>query len=397
MTESQSAQPTARLDLDPTELIEDYQRGKHPPKTLFLEGCGLCGASLEAILKEAVVHGSDIAILKLGQNKLDASDLLTIWRVFRNVKTLVSIDLVCNWFIYSDLIEHSQSDNLLGSFGAKKLASLLASDAEIQRKLQTKSTSAEQLSTDVQFSLIELNLAGNKISDDGLRDLSSSVQGNKHLASLVLSRNTFGDDSVKSLSDALLGNHALTHLDISENLRVTDVGVKALAQSLLGNHSILDIITERGDEGSCTKLKETSSRNYNLANQFHSAIRKEDIEAVKKYIRLRVSLSSKTEGNSALHWAVSARNNDIVRELLEKHAHTMAINSENLTPAELGRRDDVPQDILATLENGATRVVTEETKKEEEFEDEVRFGGEDNPRDDESDSSSINLEDLDDL
>ena len=88
-----------------------------------------------------------------------------------------------------------------------------------------------------------LNLAGNDITDEGVKQLSS-VLANSQLSSLNLSYNGITDAGVKQLS-SVLANSQLSTLNLREN-GITDEGVKQLS-SVLANSQLSSLNLEGND------------------------------------------------------------------------------------------------------------------------------------------------------
>ena len=127
--------------------------------------------------------------------------------------------------------------------GVKQLSSVLANSQLSSLNLSGNYITDEgvkQLSSVLANSqLSSLNLSGNDITDAGVKQLSS-VLANSQLSSLDLSANNITDAGVKRLS-SVLANSQLSSLDLSAN-NITDAGVKQLSNVLANSQlSSLDL------------------------------------------------------------------------------------------------------------------------------------------------------------
>jgi len=77
-----------------------------------------------------------------------------------------------------------------------------------------------------------LNLGGNKITDEGVKQLSNAVI-NSQLSSLDLASNKITDEGVKQLSNAVI-NSRLSSLNLASN-EITDEGVKQLSNAVINS------------------------------------------------------------------------------------------------------------------------------------------------------------------
>ena len=88
--------------------------------------------------------------------------------------------------------------------------------------------------------LIELDLSGNGIGDDGLHRLAAELKSNEYLETLKLSRNRIGNARLPTLS-ACIGKHpALRVLDLSGN-HISFPGICHLAQGLKDSTSLAKV------------------------------------------------------------------------------------------------------------------------------------------------------------
>ena len=93
---------------------------------------------------------------------------------------------------------------------------------------------------DANTNLLQLNLAHNIISDEGITYCSDSLKTNSTLLELNLNYNNIGDDGVTKIGDALKLNTSLISLQLSNN-DFTEVGSSNLLESLSVNDSLTSL------------------------------------------------------------------------------------------------------------------------------------------------------------
>ncbi len=75
-----------------------------------------------------------------------------------------------------------------------------------------------------------LNLTGNEIDDECMKQLGEYVQDNEHLERLILDINKVTDKGTEMLSECLIGNTILKVLDLSWNKEITDLSIPYLIE-----------------------------------------------------------------------------------------------------------------------------------------------------------------------
>ena len=148
-------------------------------------------------------------------------------------------------------------NNNIGSLGCVEIVKLFDNRNSQLRGLNLLGNNIDdedvkQLSNAVVNSqLSSLDLAGNKITDEGVKQLSNAVV-NSQLSSLDLANNKITDEGVKQLSNAVV-NSQLSSLDLAWN-KITDVGVKQLSNAVV--NSQLSRLNLNGNHGITNAAKE---------------------------------------------------------------------------------------------------------------------------------------------
>ena len=142
--------------------------------------------------------------------------------------------------------------NNIGDEGVKQLSNVIVNSQLSSLNLGRNNIGDEgvkQLSNGLKNSqLSSLNLGGNNIGDEGVKQLSNGLK-NSQLRSLYLGYNNIGDEGVKQLSN-VLKNSQLSSLNLGNN-NIGDEGVKQLSNGLKNSQlSSLDLGRNNiGDEG----------------------------------------------------------------------------------------------------------------------------------------------------
>lgn len=92
-----------------------------------------------------------------------------------------------------------------------------------------------------QFSMLEvLDLAGNRLGDEGVKVLARALKANDTVARLDLARNMIGNEGAMALADTLKANDVLTNLSLGENC-ISSEGAIALADALKVNTAMSEL------------------------------------------------------------------------------------------------------------------------------------------------------------
>ncbi|XP_041070435.1 NACHT, LRR and PYD domains-containing protein 3-like isoform X3 [Carcharodon carcharias] len=188
--------------------------------------------------------------LRLSENNLGDSGVKLLSAALRNPGCKIQeLNLGVNTLTDScaedlaSVFNHSLTDlnlagNKLGDSGVKRLSvALRGSDCKIQKLHLGYNTltdsCAEDLASVFNHSLTDLNLAGNKLGDSGVKRLSVALRGSDcKIQKLHLRDTCLSDSCTEDLASALSTNRSLTDLDLRFN-RFTDRSVPALRRLIL--------------------------------------------------------------------------------------------------------------------------------------------------------------------
>ena len=127
----------------------------------------------------------------------------------------------------------------------------------------------KELIHNIKLNLINsLNLAGNEISDDGVKAIAEALKENTSVTNLDLRYTKIGDDGAKAIAEALKKNTSVTNLDLSSN-KISDEGAKAIAEALTVNTTItrLDIHKNQIGAAGAKDIVDFIRRNVDLLQE----------------------------------------------------------------------------------------------------------------------------------
>jgi hypothetical protein len=211
--------------------------------------------------------------------------------------------------------------------------------------------------------LTELDLSYNNIGDEGVIALAATLEVNRSLMKFCLSSNNISDTGAIALATSLTDNRSLIMLELEHN-EINDVGAKAFVAALSKNRTLIIFrfrwyellgfsrraaIVEKDERISDAIEKEIDffiDRNCKLADKMHEAVKKGDIFAINGFIQQGVSLLANPSwyssiNNTALHWAVIAKQPQMITYLLDlMHQQGLVLdtrNQDNKTAADLAK------------------------------------------------------------
>ncbi len=194
---------------------------------------------------EAVSANQQIRQVKLTDNKLG---VLAIATLIDNIPALPHIR-------YLDL-----SNNPFGDNGVKPLLLALRKQQGIELlHLANASITDNSCAAISRFlssrnvKLNHLNLSANRISNQGVQELSRSLEQNRTLQWLDLSANCIENEGTTELADALMLNTSLRGLILTEN-NIGEAGISSLLQGLAINKSLVEL-NLTGNQHSATIAK----------------------------------------------------------------------------------------------------------------------------------------------
>lgn len=164
--------------------------------------------------------------IALGLTLMEISKTLVCLNISGN-KIGESFSIICKGLMNNKTMTHlNLADNKIADNGATTMA-------EVLKKNKT---------------LISLNLTSNKITSTGAIILGEALACNSALLSLILDNNTIGDYGSSALGEALKVNKALLVVDLTGN-RIADAGASILAEALRANKTLISLILEDNDVG----------------------------------------------------------------------------------------------------------------------------------------------------
>ena len=190
--------------------------------------------------------------------------LASFWLSNKEKLTCInSLNLLQNWLTshsktaISDIIREGTLVNLnlaynkLGDSGACEISQGLQANSTLQDLNLSSNTiglsGTQSIATVLcqNQSLISLNLAGNNINNDGAYEISKALQVNSTLKKLLLSNNTIEVNGTIAITNALYHNHALKDLCLKGN-KILDEGAVAICECLKVN-KVLESIDLSGN------------------------------------------------------------------------------------------------------------------------------------------------------
>jgi len=168
-------------------------------KVISLSNTGLTDQALSHV--SGVVGKSNVTSLHLSKNNLTSGGISGLASALAQNNTLTSLDL---------------SDNKIDDSGIVALSEALSSKVH----------------------LAHLNLSGNNYGKGGAEALLKAFGSGEHaaLTQLQLARNQLGDEGASTVSQLISTNHTVNNVNLSGN-KISDNGSIALANSLASNES----------------------------------------------------------------------------------------------------------------------------------------------------------------
>ena len=189
-----------------------------------------------------------------------------------------------------------------------------------------------------------LDLSNRKLDDNHINALSKALKDNIALTCLDLSNNNITNKGASALAAALETNKTLISLNLSNN-RIGDIGATELRNMLIGNKTLTNINLDLNYVADMRpEIEKLIRRNLNLVDNFTVSVKSGDLNKVQHYLSQGISLlSSDSNGNTPLHWAVLYKNADMAAFLLnEMRSRLLPINIKNnkgQTAKDLGLYD----------------------------------------------------------
>jgi len=231
-------------------------------ESITLENCKLDNEGIEKLAGGLEDHfnktsGGNLKVLRLKGNRIGNRGVQALEFLFKSSKTLEELDLSEN------CIGSKGAASVLESLGANKvgipLKMLNLAQNEIwdlsgnhpskssQRDNSTKSNDSSHHRSysflHTNSTLLELNLDGNCLHDEGAEFVADSLSLNRHncvLKKLHLGYNGIGDSGTIALAKTLESNTSLRVLGLAEN-DITNTGARALLSALAVNVSMKEI------------------------------------------------------------------------------------------------------------------------------------------------------------
>ena len=141
------------------------------------------------------------------------------------------------------LQELNMSINKITNEGAKMIGEAI----KVNKTLQKLDISGNSISDDVSsaisdgvkcnISLQELDMSSNKVTNEGAKMIGEAIKVNKTLQKLDISGNSISDDGSSAISDGVKCNISLQELDMSSN-KVTNEGAKMIGEAIKVNKTL---------------------------------------------------------------------------------------------------------------------------------------------------------------
>ena len=294
----------------------------------------------------AVVHVlkscQQISLINLSRNNIGSLGCVEIVKLFDNSNCKLSSLNLSGNGITAEGVK--QLSNALVNNLNCKLSSLNLSDNIITIQ-GVKQLSNALVNNNCKLS--SLNLSYNGITDESVKQLSNAlVNNNCKLSSLNLSANDITDESVKQLSNALVNNNCkLSSLNLSDNI-ITIQGVKQLSNALVNNNCKLSSLNLSYNGITDESVKQLSNALVNNNCKLSSLnLSANDItdESVKQ-------LSNALVNNNCKLSSLNLSANDITDESVKQLSNALVNNNCKLSSLNL-TRNNITDESVKQLSN----------------------------------------------
>ncbi|KAF9408223.1 hypothetical protein BGZ94_002389 [Podila epigama] len=187
-------------------------------KELYASGHGLDVAAVTQLSKSLETN-TTLERLNIGHDRLGSDEevMMILAEGLAHNRGLVRLDL--------------ENKGLGGHEGSvRALAKALSSYSSSSIQQESSSTTAR--------TLVELNLARNKLNDQDVTLLSEALSSHESLQKLDLCLNSFGEEGTRAVAKYLTSDHQkLLEIDLSDN-EMTEAGGKAIGEALAKNKTL---------------------------------------------------------------------------------------------------------------------------------------------------------------